>query len=72
MCIRDRLGLQQLAHVEYILIELFGTVGILHVDGDLLVGEEHEVLDKDLCSQMCIRDSFNRIKQVPCFNCEKQ
>ena len=35
--------------MEYILIEFLGTVRVFHVDGDLLVGEEHEVLDENFC-----------------------
>ena len=32
-----QLGLQELTHMQYILVELLGTVLVLHVHGDLLV-----------------------------------
>ena len=34
--------------MQYILVELFGSVAVLHVERDLLVGEEHEMLDENL------------------------
>src|SRR5699024_6521292 len=40
--------LEQLPHVQYVLVELLGQVVLLHVQRNLLVGEEHEMLDKNL------------------------
>ena len=34
--------------MQYVLVELLGTVAVLHVERDLLVGEEHEVLNENL------------------------
>ena len=46
----EEFRLEQLTHVKYFLVELF-VVGVGSVvDGDLLVGEEHEVIDEDLRS----------------------
>ncbi len=43
-----KLCLEKLAHVEYILVEFLAHIALFHIDGDLLIREEHEVVDKYL------------------------
>ena len=44
--------------MQDILVELLRTVRILHIHGDLLVGEEHEMLDENLG---CFLQSIRRV-----------
>ena len=57
-----KLRLQQLAHVEHILVELLGRTAFLKVQRNLFIGEEHEVMNQYLANVVSNKLSFDGLE----------